>query len=119
MILRRNARPTLTAVEMIHGEKLEFVLRTGTCLTIELVDTKAEIVQTDLEEPGKEEPGAMTVYRFWADLRIDGVDVGVAEHSHFGFAVLDHGELIRLDPWILFWQMYRDRAANEPAGGDV
>lgn len=41
-----------------------------------------------------------------------GVWVGDHEHSHFGFAVLDHGELIRLDPWILFWQMYRDQAAG-------
>jgi hypothetical protein len=38
-----------------------------------------------------------------------GVWVGVAEHSHFAFAVLDHGEFVRLDPWILFWQMYRDQ----------
>lgn len=37
-----------------------------------------------------------------------GVWVGAAEHSHFGFAIFDYGELIRLDPWILFWQMYRD-----------
>lgn len=37
-----------------------------------------------------------------------GVYVGFHDHTHFGFSVLDHGELIRLDPWILFWQMYRD-----------
>ncbi len=37
-----------------------------------------------------------------------GVRVGAAEHSHFSFAVLDRGELIPLDPWILFWQMYQD-----------
>jgi hypothetical protein len=41
-----------------------------------------------------------------------GVCYGAAEHSHFAFAVFDHGELIRLDPWILFWQMYRDREAT-------
>ena len=46
-----------------------------------------------------------------------GVWVGVAEHSHFTFAVFDHGELIRLDPWILFWQMYQDEAAKKRAGG--
>jgi hypothetical protein len=42
-----------------------------------------------------------------------GVAVGSHEHSHFAFAVVEPGdpeeELIRLDPWILFWQMYRDR----------
>jgi len=37
-----------------------------------------------------------------------GVWVGCHEHSHFGFSCLDHGELILLDPWILFWQMYQD-----------
>ena len=41
-----------------------------------------------------------------------GVWVGAAEHSHFGFAIYDGGELIRLDPWILFWQMYRDASAD-------
>jgi hypothetical protein len=41
-----------------------------------------------------------------------GVRVGVVEHSHFSFAVFDEGELIRLDPWILFWQMYRDERSH-------
>lgn len=303
MKLRRHAKPTLTAVEMVHGDTLEFILTDGRCVPVELVNTKAEILHTTLKEPGREEPGATTVYRFWADLRIDGANVrmerevgtqasfyqpwefggvriwldavdavfdfmqethapcrlqenckhlgpsrrharlalqdaslrvcpepvlpwcplplgglnigdcyrgedcwmgayngasahggldinhpkgtplyapinlddqflynstemghnnnrwrgirqwddhttwvltschmthltvsehtplqagmlyaegagvwvGVAEHSHFGFATLDHGELIRLDPWILFWQMYRDQAANKTA----
>ena len=305
MILRRKTKPTLTAVEMIHGETLEYLLLDGRLVLIELVDTRAEIIHTTLQEPGREEPGATTVYRFRADLRIDGEDVrlerevgtqrsfyepwivggvriwldavdalfefmrethgpcrlqencahqapprrharlsiqdasgrvcpelvhpwcplpeeglrieqcyrgedcwlgaydgasahggldinhpqgtplfvpfdldthflynstemghnnnrwrgirqwddgtvwiltschmtrltvpehtslragtqyaegagvwvGDAEHSHFGFAVLDHGELIRLDPWILFWQMYEDQMANRTAGG--
>ncbi|MFO7869943.1 MAG: hypothetical protein R6V03_00720 [Kiritimatiellia bacterium] len=46
-----------------------------------------------------------------------GVWTGAAEHSHFGFAVVDGGELIRLDPWILFRQMYRDKASANAAGG--
>lgn len=45
-----------------------------------------------------------------------GVAVGAYEHSHFTFAVTEPGatddDLIRLDPWLLFWQMYRDRAAT-------
>jgi hypothetical protein len=307
MLLKRQAKDTLTAVEMVHGDTLEFCLIDGRTRALELVDTKAEIVRTTLKTPGNEEPGATTVYRFWADLRIDGGDirlerevgtqssfyepwtiggvriwldavdaifdfmrethgpcrlqetcshdlparrqarlalqdastricpepmhpwcplpsgglriencyrgedcwmgaydgasahggldinhpkgsplyapidlddhflynstemghnnnrwrglrrwddgtlwiitschmprltvpehtplrrghqyaegagvwVGVAEHSHFAFAVVDHGELIRLDPWILFWQMYQDQAANKTAGGDA
>ena len=42
-----------------------------------------------------------------------GVWVGSHEHSHFAFAVVEPGEelaaCIRLDPWILFRQMYLDR----------
>jgi hypothetical protein len=72
MILRRQAKPTLTAVEMNHGETLEFTPLKGRPVSIELVDTRAEIVHTTLREPGQEEPRARTVYRFWADLRIDG-----------------------------------------------
>ena len=59
----------------MHGDTLEFTLMDGKRIPVELVDTRAEIVRTTLKEPGKEEPGAKTVYRFWADLRIDGDDV--------------------------------------------
>ena len=45
-----------------------------------------------------------TQYAFGA-----GAAVGVVEHSHFIFRVYDDGNLYLLDPWILFWQMYRDR----------
>lgn len=38
-----------------------------------------------------------------------GVFTGCVDHSHFVFKVHDHGQTILLDPWILFWQMYRDR----------
>lgn len=41
-----------------------------------------------------------------------GVLSGVAEHSHFVFKIHDYGETILLDPWILFWQMYRDQEAT-------
>lgn len=37
-----------------------------------------------------------------------GVHVGGIEHSHFAFSVFNYGELIHLDPWILFRQMYLD-----------
>ena len=38
-----------------------------------------------------------------------GVLSGLADHSHFVFKVHDEGETVLLDPWILFWQMYRER----------
>ena len=37
-----------------------------------------------------------------------GTAVGAFEHSHFEFAVRDGDDLVRLDPWILFWQTYLD-----------
>ena len=37
-----------------------------------------------------------------------GVAVGSHEHSHFTFAIREGDDLIRLDPWILFWQTYLD-----------
>jgi hypothetical protein len=42
-----------------------------------------------------------------------GVLSGAVDHSHFVFKVHDYGETILLDPWILFWQMYRDQEANK------
>ena len=38
-----------------------------------------------------------------------GVLSGLADHSHFVFKITEDDETILLDPWILFWQMYRDR----------
>ncbi|MHC5056309.1 MAG: hypothetical protein ACYTKD_16540 [Planctomycetota bacterium] len=72
MIVRRAAKETLTPVEMMHGDSLEFRLLDGRTVTIDLADTGAEITETSLEEPGVEEPGARTTYRFWADLVVDG-----------------------------------------------
>ncbi len=37
-----------------------------------------------------------------------GVWVSSHEHSHFVFKIEDLGETVMLDPWILFWKMYRD-----------
>ena len=72
MVITRRARPTLTAVEMHHGDTLEFGLLDGSVRRIALVSTGAEIVSTTLAEPGVPEPGARTVYRFWCRLDVDG-----------------------------------------------
>jgi hypothetical protein len=37
-----------------------------------------------------------------------GVRSGAAHHSHFVFRVEEDGRSYFLDPWILFWKMYRD-----------
>jgi len=41
-----------------------------------------------------------------------GVLSGAVDHSHFVFKVYDEGEIVLLDPWILFWQMYQDMESN-------
>ncbi len=75
MILRRQARDTLTAVEMFHGDTLEFRRRDGGTVAIALFATGAEIMHTSLPRPGVGEPAARTTYRFWADLAVNGSPV--------------------------------------------
>lgn len=71
-ILRRKAKDTLTAVEMFHGETLEFTRANGTVANLRLNDTGARIVTTTLKTPGVCEKRAKTIYVFWADVTIDG-----------------------------------------------
>ena len=42
-----------------------------------------------------------------------GVLSGGIDHSHFVFKIHDYGETLLLDPWILFWQMYRDLKSGQ------
>ncbi len=46
-----------------------------------------------------------------------GVHSGVVDHSHFDFMIRDEDGTVLLDPWILFWQMYRDQS-QAGAGAD-
>ena len=63
-ILRLTARETLTAVELDHGDQLEFTLRNGRTVSLVLDDTRAAIVE-------RIEPGGV-VYQFSCEVRIDG-----------------------------------------------
>ncbi len=71
-ILHREASSTLTAVEMNHGDALRYTLKNGQVRTLELQGTSVEIVLTNLEEMKKGFPGGGTIYRFQADMLIDG-----------------------------------------------
>jgi hypothetical protein len=72
MIVLRQARATFCAVELKHGDTLRFRRLDGAVVSIDVVDSGAAITRTTLATPGVEEPGATTVYRFWADLVVDG-----------------------------------------------
>ena len=75
MIIRRQAKNTLTALEVDHGDRVEFTLLDGTVRVITLEDTGAEIISTTLKKPGVEEPGGRTIYRFWSRLRVGDAPV--------------------------------------------
>ena len=44
-----------------------------------------------------------------------GIAVGEAEHAHFELWVTEHGLIYWLDPWMAFWQMFRDLLDAEGA----
>ena len=72
MLIRRAAKETLTAVEMLHGDILEFRLLNGKIVYIKLVDTGAEIMATNLKTPKVVTYDGWLTYRFWGDFEIDG-----------------------------------------------
>ncbi|MFO7897454.1 MAG: PKD domain-containing protein [Planctomycetota bacterium] len=37
-----------------------------------------------------------------------GVHVGSHDHTHFYFMIKQRGQIFRLDPWILFWQIFEN-----------
>lgn len=41
-----------------------------------------------------------------------GVHIGAHEHTHFVFRVLEEGGDYLLDPWMLFWEMFRQAKAE-------
>ncbi len=101
MITRKRAKSTLTALEVHHGDTIEFTLLDGMVRTIDVESTGAEIISTTLKEPGTEEPGARTTYRFWCCISIDGSPVRlereVGTQSSFYEPWESHGVRIWLD----------------------
>lgn len=79
--LYRQAGPTLTAVEMDHGEILNFELLNGKVVALELIDTGARILRSTLKEPGVPEWKARTDFEFFAELKIDGEPVRIVREA--------------------------------------
>jgi len=73
MIVRKRAKDTLTAVELNHGETLEFTLSDGSIRRITLEETAAEIFETTVKTLKVEENGAITNYRFSCRITVDGI----------------------------------------------
>jgi hypothetical protein len=75
MLIRKQARPTLTAVEMDHGDVLEFALADGSVRRITLKDTGAALHRTTLDDRQVGRPAGVTHYQFHAKFDIDGYEV--------------------------------------------
>jgi len=71
-LIQRTARETLTPIELDQGDILEFKLKNGACRKIELKSCHAEITETTVDEILREKKGAVTNYRFYCTLEIDG-----------------------------------------------
>ena len=72
LIVRRQAKDTLTAVELNKGQTLEFTLADGSVRHITLKATSAEVTETTLKKLMVEENAAVTNYRFACTLEIEG-----------------------------------------------
>ena len=71
-VIRKRARPTLTAVEMDVGDTLEFTLAGGEVRRMALLETHAAVLRSDLPEPGVEKPGCKTDYEFTCRVEVEG-----------------------------------------------
>ncbi len=70
--ITREAKATITAVELDHGETLRFVLGNGEARTLTLLETAAAPLWTNLEELKREQPNGGTLYHFQAKVLADG-----------------------------------------------
>jgi len=70
--ITKDARPTLTAVEMDRGDELVYTLAAGDTRRLKLLDTAARVTHTTLETPKVQQSGAVTNYEFTATLEVDG-----------------------------------------------
>ncbi|MFP4356443.1 MAG: hypothetical protein ACLFUJ_15110 [Phycisphaerae bacterium] len=99
MEMTKQVRPTLTAVEMDCGDGLTFELANGARRKIEAVSTAAVIVETNLDEVGKEVPGGQTTYRMKCRLRIDGRPLDLVRTVGTNESFYDPAEVAGLRIW--------------------
>src|SRR5690606_26348682 len=71
-VISREAKSTITPVEMDIGDTLKFKLRNGQVRTLVLEQTAADVIITNLNELKKDQPGGATLYHFTGKISIDG-----------------------------------------------
>ena len=69
----KTAKATLTPIELNHGETLCFTRADGVEVKLKLLHTAGEVVSTDMPSLDAPISRARTVYRFWAEVELDGV----------------------------------------------
>ncbi len=100
MRIEKAARPTVTAVEMDEGDELVFSLSGGARRRIRVETTDAVIVETNLDEIGKEVRGGRTVYRIRCRLRIDGEPLDLVRTIGTDETFADPAEVAGLWIWL-------------------
>ncbi|MFP4053432.1 MAG: hypothetical protein ACLFV7_06165 [Phycisphaerae bacterium] len=119
MIIRKTARPTLTAVEMDLGDELRFTLADGTTRTITIESTRSQIDHSTLEPPLTPRRGARTVLRCHCVLCIDGVSVELVRWIGSDRSFYEPWKLMGLRVWFdvgrdLFDHLTEDHGACKP-----
>src|SRR5690606_36253901 len=71
-VILREAKSTITPIEMDIGDTLKFKLRNGQVRTLVLEETAADVVITNLNELKKDQPGGATLYHFTGKVSVDG-----------------------------------------------
>lgn len=72
MIIERQARETLTALEMNRGDELRFTLKNGEVRSFVLEDCSARVLLTNLRDTRVEEKGGGTMLQMDCRVRVDG-----------------------------------------------
>ncbi len=75
-----NSKNTLTVLEIDSGDKVNYILRGGRRLQIELIETKAHIVFTTLDTLKKGSSGQGTIYSITCKIRIDGQEMEMVRY---------------------------------------
>jgi len=75
MIFTRETKPTLTPINLDHGDVLRFILRNGKACELTLMGTSAEVIERDFRSRKPNAPGDVSAYAFDCDVLLNGKPV--------------------------------------------